>query len=74
MNRKSIIEHYEKMIDNVKDENEKENLLQDLEMIEETLSLFESMIENELENQDDHLPSTKEYLDDFEACRKELML
>ena len=75
INRNTIKQYYENLIDDIEDEETREKLLDDLEEIDDLLLLLESSIENELENQEsDYLPSQNEMWDEFEYDRKEILL
>lgn len=75
INRYEIRQYYENLIDDIENEDVRENLLDNLEEIDDLLLLLESNIEKELENQEsDYLPSQNEMWDEFEYGRKEIML
>ena len=75
INRNEIRRYYENIIDDIENEDVRENLLDNLEEIDDLLLLLESNIEKELENQEsDYLPSPNEMWNEFEYGRKEIML
>ena len=72
MNRRTIKEFYENLIDDLENEEIREKLLDDLEEIDDLLLLLEQNIEDELENQES-FPSPNEMWDDYESSRKEIV-
>lgn len=75
MTKNEIKVFYIRKIDDIQDEVKKEELLDKLEEVDQLLFEIDSDIEEELENQDsDYLPTQKEYFEDFESVRKEIML
>lgn len=74
MNRKTIVEFYTNLIDDIKDQEVKEKLLNDLEEIDDMMYLLEDEVDKQLDYEEDRCTSQEEMWNDYEASRKELVL
>lgn len=69
MTRQQIVKFYENKIDDVADKKIRESLFNKLEEIDELLLSLDVDIDNEIEYQNDSLPSNDEYCYDYNYYR-----